>query len=310
MAAMKKSSNVKYLGYGLMGGIAIAVIIALFLVLLNGDVRAMLLPPTNTPTPLPTFTPTATFTSTPTPIATATFTSTPTFVDLAPSTAPNTPTPPATLTIVEQKILNGEMLITGPLTQAQQIQLYNSSIAFIALTTKESIQIGEQFTGIGFGSPTLICGPLSGAILQTAGLLEPEIVPFDFWLLNPFVSKDRALLNRAFPSKRYEDYDSKTPINEFKFSDFPLLPGDFLYIRHGSWGNFDHFMVVNRVDAAGRAYSVTNYNTAQGFIINETMLYDPNDPSVGIFRKWTEKKFAVSGSTGFGGFELWRLRAP
>ena len=67
-------------------------------------------------------------------------------------------------------------------------------------------------------------------------------------------------------------------------------------------------LVVNRVDSQGRAYSVTNYNTEEGFVINEVMLYDPNDPSAGIFAQWTKREKQLLGSTGFAGYEVWRLK--
>ena len=88
------------------------------------------------------------------------------------------------------------------------------------------------------------------------------------------------------------------------------MPGDFLFIWHGSWGNFDHMLVVNRVDSQQRAYAVTNYGTEQGYVIAETLLYDPNDPTAGIFHIWTRERDAILGSTGFGGFDLWRRRTP
>jgi hypothetical protein len=208
-------------------------------------------------------------------------------------------------------ILGGEIYFTGPLAQDQQLRLYESSIQFIAPTTKQSKITGESINGVGYGSPTLICGPLSLAILQGAGLIEyPDVVPYDFWLLNPYIGKDRALLNRVFPSGRYEDTLFKTPLDEFDWRAYPLYPGDFMFIRHGSGGNFDHMLVVNRVDSFGRVYAVTNYYTADGYIINEAMLYDPNDLTAGLFRKWTEKKNSTESSTGFGGFELWRRRSP
>jgi hypothetical protein len=69
-------------------------------------------------------------------------------------------------------------------------------------------------------------------------------------------------------------------------------------------------LVVNRVDGLGRAYAVTNFGTTDGYIIDEVMLYDPTDPDAGMFRVWTEKQNALLGSTGFGGFEVWRLRSP
>lgn len=66
-------------------------------------------------------------------------------------------------------------------------------------------------------------------------------------------------------------------------------------------------LIVTRVDYQGRAYSVTNHDTEEGFIIDEVMLYDPRDPSVGIFAQWTRREKQVLGSTGFAGFEVWRL---
>jgi len=260
---------------------------------------------TNTYTPVPTVT---TYFK---PSLTPTYTSTPTLVNPFSPTPSFTSTSTPTRTTTERKIEAGELFIIGPLTQTQQIDLYNSSQKFIAPTTIKSIQTGEGINGIGYGSPTIICGPLSIAILQSAQLVSSDsLVPFDFWLLNPYISKDRALINRAFPPDQYENYEVTTPLNQFDFSRFTLLPGDFLYIKHGSGGNFDHMLVVNRIDSEGRAYSVTNYNAEQGFIISEVLLYDQTDPNAGIFRKWTEKRDAASGSTGFGGFELWRLREP
>ena len=264
-------------------------------------------PPTILPsTGTSTLTPTATLYLTPS--LTPTYTATPTLINPFSPTPSQTPSSTPTLTTTERKVQAGELFILGPLTKAQQIDLYNASIKFIAPTTASSTEVGEQINGTGYGSPTIICGPLSIAILQSAGLISSDnLIPFDFWLLNPYISKDRALINRVFPPAQYENFDVNIPLNEFKFSGFVFMPGDFVYIKHGSGGNFDHMLVVNRVDGEGRAYSVTNYNTEDGFIINEVLLYDLKDPTAGIFRKWTEKREAVEGSTGFGGFELWRL---
>jgi hypothetical protein len=43
-------------------------------------------------------------------------------------------------------------------------------------------------------------------------------------------------------------------------------------------------------------------------MIAETMLYDPLDPTGGIFHAWTKDRDQILGSTGFGGFEIWRAR--
>ena len=58
----------------------------------------------------------------------------------------------------------------------------------------------------------------------------------------------------------------------------------------------------------GRVYAVTNHLTSNGFIISEVLLYDPNDPNAGMFPAWTARPNAETGSTGFAGYELWRLR--
>jgi hypothetical protein len=90
----------------------------------------------------------------------------------------------------------------------------------------------------------------------------------------------------------------------------PLYPGDFIYIYAGTGGTFEHMLVVNRVDSDGRAYSVNNYLTPNGFIISEVLLYDPADPNAGMFSAWTARPNSKNGSTGFAGFEVWRLQTP
>jgi hypothetical protein len=115
--------------------------------------------------------------------------------------------------------------------------------------------------------------------------------------LQTILTKER-FTNTRFPIR----------LDKFDWVNNPLMPGDFLYIYGGTEGNFDHMLVVNRVDSQGRAYSVTNYNTDQGFVINEVLLYDPNDPTVGIFEQWTRKPKQILGSTGYSGFEVWRLK--
>jgi len=298
-------SNLKYLSIGLIIGLIIAGLLLAGLVLAvpeNSPISTFLPFPTDTPTFLPaTLTPTVTATYTVTHSPTATITPSSTL----------TPTPTNTPTVPELMIRDGELLITGPLTREEQIKLYETSIRFIARTTRESKQVGEEINGVGYGSPTLICGPLSLAILQGADLIEYEaVVPYDFWLLNPYIPKDRTLVKRVFPEDQYEDTRFKTPLNKFDWAAYPLQPGDFIYIDRGTGGNFDHMLVVNRVDSQMRTYAVTNFGAPDGYIIDEVMLYDPNDPNAGIFHTWTEKQFSQLGSTGFGGFEVWRLRSP
>jgi hypothetical protein len=195
------------------------------------------------------------------------------------------------------------------LTNGQLQRLQDASLAYVALTPADGIQISRSLNIVkDDGDPTNICGPLSIAILRDAGIVDPYIKIRDFWLLSP--SNNRRLLDHTFPSESYDHFQFATPINEMDWKSFPLEPGDFLYLYAGSKGTFEHMLVVTRVDATGRAYSVTNHATPDGFVIDEIMLYDPADPGTGKFFEWTNRQNNKIGTTGFGGFELWRLIQP
>jgi hypothetical protein len=231
------------------------------------------------------------------------------------SPPPATPTliavalsPSATMDAVQAAIEAGGILFAGPLSNAQQVRLYQSSLAYVEPTARGSIEESKQINGVGYGDPSNICGPLAIAILRDAGLIPAGTVPHDYWLLNPDVSEDKMKLNHIFPPTEYSRSRVLSPINKIDWQKDPLLPGDFLFIWHGSGGNFDHMLVVSRVDKAQRAYAVTNFGTSGGYIIAETLLYDPADPNQGIFHTWTAQRDAILGSTGFGGFDLWRWR--
>lgn len=231
----------------------------------------------------------------------------------APARVRNEP-PPAFPTIapnvIAQMLAEGQLTFSGPLGEERQVQIYEASLRYIAPTSKVSLEVGERINGRGYGSPDLICGPLSLAILQDAGLVTYELIPYDFWLLNPFDASGRELIAQAFPAEGFERHANPARLDRVDWRNAPLYPGDFLYLRAGVGGNFEHMLVVNRVDSAGRAYAVTNFGTPDGFIIDEVMLYDPGDPKAGMFHTWTEKPNALLGATGFGGFELWRLKGP
>ena len=296
-------ADIKFLGLGLVLGFTVAALFlgGLFFYTLNSfavPVRKSL-PISQTPKPHNTSV-----------LATSTFTLTPTlFIPLSGTPLPtrfvtSTSTPE---NIVANLLNSGYILPTGPLTNDQQLQLYASSLKFRRSTTKEARILGETFNGRGYGAPSDICGPLTIAILQDAGLLDKGIKPHDFWLLNPDIPENRKLLNSVFPPERYDNQRFKVKLNRFNWKKDPLKPGDFIYIYAGTGGNFEHMLVVNRVDSQGRTFAVTNYNTREGFIIDEVLLFDPDDTHVGIFSQWTSKQFDILGSTGFDGFELWRL---
>lgn len=204
----------------------------------------------------------------------------------------------------------GYLSQAGPLDLRDQFRVYESSLKYVRTSTEESRLIGEQINGPGYGAPSNICGPLSLAILQEAGIVRSNIDPHAFWMLNPGVKGDRSLLSKVFPPDRFENIRFQVPLNDVDWHENPLYPGDFIYIYAGWGGTFEHMLVVNRVDSDGRAYAVTNHETPDGFIISEVLLYDPDDPNLGMFPAWTARPNAESGSTGFAGYELWRLRSP
>jgi hypothetical protein len=222
-----------------------------------------------------------------------------------------TQTPLPSLTPQIDSPLPGILPITsGPLNSLQQAYLELIARKYLAPTTADGIRLARELNYIGRdGHPSNICGPLSIAILREAGIISPETPLEKFWLLNPEDKTARQLLARTFPPERFDDLRTQIPLNKFDWSASPLLPGDFLYIYAGQGGNFEHMLVVSRVDPQKRAYAVTNYATPEGFVIQEVLLYDPSDPSVGIFHTWTQHVYALLGSTGFGGFEVWRLRS-
>jgi hypothetical protein len=216
--------------------------------------------------------------------------------------------PTATLTQAETMVSNGGIAFMGPLTREQQIKLYEASLFFIAPTYEQSKKMSVLINNARFSDPNTTCGPLSLAVLQRAGILSKDLVAHDFFLINPDLGKDRIVIKTIFPPEQYTDIRYKVRIDQFDWGTNPLVPGDFVYIYSGTGGNFEHMLVVNRVDSQGRAYSVTNYDTEQGFIIDEALLYDPADSNAGLFSRWTEKQFQKLGSTGYAGFEVWRLR--
>ncbi|MBT3315020.1 MAG: hypothetical protein HN390_10445 [Anaerolineae bacterium] len=215
-----------------------------------------------------------------------------------PSAAPPTPT------------LNTEQLVLGnPLDEEEQARLHAASLAFVAPDFYSSKAIGEAINGEGYGHPSNICGPLAIAILQEGAILSNQTAPYEFWLLNPDVAEDLIKLKSVFAESRFESKRDNTALNKVDWKNSPLMPGDFLYLFSGSRGNFEHMLAVTRVDEDGRAYTVTNHNTEEnGFIITEELLYDPNNPGEGLFYEWTERQKSLLGSTGFDGYQLWRLR--
>ena len=289
------ASDYKYLGLGLVSGVGATSLLVLLLALTPNTPAATI--PGSRPTSAlntPFFSTPSTATSTPTSMWT--ITPQPTIV-LSPT---------ATLTQLDYLESTGQLYFAGSLSEERQELLYRSAIQYIAASPEESLSMAKQINGVEYGNPANTCGPLALSIMRDAGLVGQDVMPHDFWLLNPWLPADRKMLNDTLGVQNFDHFVLHEWLSAVDWTKFPLQPGDFLYIKAGGGGNFDHMLVVSRMDRQMRAYAVTNYRRPDGFVIDEVLLYDPAAPKAGIFAAWTARANAELGSTGFGGFELWR----
>jgi hypothetical protein len=244
--------------------------------------------------------------ATSTEIPTATTTATPP----NPTSTPQ-PTPTATKIPTQEPTAAEEEGSRDILTDVQKERLQAAAMKYIAKTETDAIQVARS---LGYlkndGHPASVCGPLAIAILREAGLISPYVDLHDYWLLNPRDSKNQRALEMTFPRDEFSWFRTSESTADFDFKAYPLKAGDFLYLYAGNSGSFEHMLTVSRVDEAGRAYSVTNFNTPDGYVIEEVMLYDPSQPGVGKLYDWTDYRNWRYGRTGYGGFNLWRFSTP
>ena len=239
----------------------------------------------------------------PTAVSAPVNTVTPTSVPATPTATAIPPTPTLTPTPTTPPPYR------GALTAEQRATLDTVARSYISLTPEEAQTTAINLDYLGRNAnPATMCGPLSIAILREVGLVDASTNISDFWYLDPRPPHDERMLQQVFPAERFEKIEQPLSIRQVDYGANPLYPGDFLYLFAGDSGSFEHVLVVSRVDDAGRAYAVTNVNTADGeVIITEVLLYDPANPGVGQFYEWTDWKNRFIGRTGYGGFWLWRL---
>ena len=186
---------------------------------------------------------------------------------------------------------------------AQKTPLQRAAEKYIAHTQAEATQVAISLGYLSGknASPSLMCGPLSAAILRDAGILPADTDLSAFWLLN--LETGTRTLEKYFPKDKYLWLKYDLPINKIDFSADPLKAGDWVYLYSGPKWGFSHILTVTRVDKQGRAYSVSNnQKDERGFVIEEDMLYDPTEAGVGMFYDWTNPiKRGMYGTTGLGG---------
>lgn len=204
---------------------------------------------------------------------------------------------------------------TSVLSDTQLTRLVEAAAGYISpdpISADATVRAMNYAAG---ADASLTCGPLSIAILQDAGLLSPYLPLNDFWLSSPLPGKNEPIFREAFPLDAYEWKRDTTPMAEMDFSTDPLLPGDFIYTFGG---NYEHMFTVTRVDEQGRAYTVQNLEQGYlnddpndtSFIIEETLLYDPSQPGIGMVYEWADDFNWKLGFTGTEGYMRFRPIVP
>lgn len=183
---------------------------------------------------------------------------------------------------------------------------------YAAADSRSAAVVAQQIDWLGaegVEAPNTMCGPLSWAIIRDAGAFPPGVGEWAkggiaFWLARP-LSNGRPW--SLFPPGTYTVHHFRQPLSQFDFNTFPLYPGDFLYLYSKKDG-FDHMLVVTEVDAEGNVYTVTNIvkvHPEEKTTIERVVLYNANDPAVGIARNaWA--KDGRNGRTGHDGFDVFR----
>jgi hypothetical protein len=192
-----------------------------------------------------------------------------------------------------------------------QEKLKQAASAYLANSVGETYEVAYRLDWLPGKTedPSTMCGPLVAAILRDSGLLPPGIAPLTnasaFWLAKP---RENGRPWKYFPARDYDLAQFDTPINQFDFAAWPLLPADIVYTYQWVSG-YEHIFIVTEVDAEGRAYTVTNYPLPTGsFMVQRVLLYDPNDPTVGSLKTDWVKRGNKNGRTGMAGFDVLRQK--
>ena len=195
-----------------------------------------------------------------------------------------------------------------------QPDFVNAGQPFLAPTTDEAFRVARQIDWLAKSdgeSPVLMCGPLTWAIINTAGAFPPGYGawshnPISFWLPKP---SENGRPWSLFSPELYQVKRISDPIADYDFNQYPLHPGDIVYTYSGGDG-FDHVLVVTEEDNSGSVYTVTNLIKAVpqlDYSIRRLPLYNLNDPQAGAFRNEFSKDL-LNGRTGHRGFEVFRWR--
>lgn len=195
---------------------------------------------------------------------------------------------------------------------SQEELLYQASLKFIAETPEEADLTAKKIDYIAGETETAsnMCGPLTIAILNEVGWFEPQADAHQAWLLCARENREdcfgvEILKKVYFPPDEYDYIRVYDSVRDYDFLSNPLQPGDWMYLFTYIHG-YDHMLLVTRVDEKGNAYTVTNVDWGEGFVISEIKLYDTENPEEGLFYELTKIERRRIGMMGTAGFLLVR----
>jgi hypothetical protein len=213
--------------------------------------------------------------------------------------------------IEESELILSSEKINDPITNQEfyEIALISGSQKYIGTENAQLIVNQLGFVDGRSESVSNACGPLSIAILRDAGLLCDCVSLHDIWLLNLREPDSQLglLYQNYFPPQLFDYIWVDESVRNYDFDSYPLQPGDWLFLFTAGNG-FDHMLTVTQVDQIGIAYTVTNIDRGEGFIISEEILYDPQNPTAGLFFELTDNERKNLGKTGTQGFLLVRRK--
>jgi len=156
-------------------------------------------------------------------------------------------------------------------------------------------------------SASNICGPLS--VAELCGSVIYGVRPEDFWLASPCNSSTKpTLFAEAFPTRKFDRYETDISVGEYDFSEISLQPGDYLYLFAKNRGS-DHQIVITERSSDGTLYSVTNYPDKDGkYVIKKVPFWTPFNKEKSWIRELAEGTNKAQFSSGHGGFLLYRLK--
>ncbi len=145
-------------------------------------------------------------------------------------------------------------------------------LEFMAESPGEIAQVLER---LGEEDASNIDGPLAAALMIRAGLLESDFRTHNLWLLDPVENWKK--MEKYLPHEEFEWIRLDGKMNGAEF-DFPLNPGDLIYLIPSIPKTRGQFIFVHRTDAQGSVFGISNYldSRSEEYRVGEILIVDGN----------------------------------